>query len=320
MWIDRLRPRRIERTGDDKPVASALRYALRMGGLHHLWLSLLAVCVAGLTLIPIELQRRMVNNAIEMEDVSALFWLGGIYLAAVVLQSSAKFFLRLYQGWLSESATLYTRNHLAEVRAKSQSEHDGTEGQTVAVISTEVDRLGGFVGEGISQPIADLSLLLAIVAYMLVVEPLVALLSLLFLLPQVLLVPFFQRLINRLIKHRLFLLRSLSDRVAKQEEEVWSGGAAVLKGPLAQIYRIRMRIFLTKFALKAANNSLSALTPLAVLMVGGYFVIEGETTLGVVVAFISGFERLGNPLRELMAYYRVAAQANVQHGMIARWM
>jgi len=39
-----------------------------------------------------------------------------------------------------------------------------------------------------------------------------------------------------------------------------------------------------------------------------------------VVAFISGFERLATPLRELIAYYRIAAQANVQHKMIARWM
>jgi ABC-type bacteriocin/lantibiotic exporter with double-glycine peptidase domain len=49
-------------------------------------------------------------------------------------------------------------------------------------------------------------------------------------------------------------------------------------------------------------------------------VIEGETTIGVVVAFISGFDRMSTPLRELIAYYRIAAQASVQHRMIARWM
>jgi ABC-type bacteriocin/lantibiotic exporter with double-glycine peptidase domain len=49
-------------------------------------------------------------------------------------------------------------------------------------------------------------------------------------------------------------------------------------------------------------------------------VIQGETTIGVVVAFISGFERLAASLHELIAYYRIAAQANVQHRMIARWM
>jgi ABC-type bacteriocin/lantibiotic exporter with double-glycine peptidase domain len=67
-------------------------------------------------------------------------------------------------------------------------------------------------------------------------------------------------------------------------------------------------------------NLLNGLAPLSVLLVGGVMVIEGETTIGVVVAFISGFDRLSTSLRELIAYYRVAAQAAVQHRMIARWM
>ena len=75
-----------------------------------------------------------------------------------------------------------------------------------------------------------------------------------------------------------------------------------------------------KFLLKGAINLLNNLAPLAVLMVGGYMVLQGESTVGVVVAFISGLQRLADPVRELMNYYRVAAQANVQHSMIARWM
>jgi ABC-type bacteriocin/lantibiotic exporter with double-glycine peptidase domain len=65
---------------------------------------------------------------------------------------------------------------------------------------------------------------------------------------------------------------------------------------------------------------MNGLAPLSVLVVGGYMVIEGQTTIGVIVAFITGFERLSDPLRELLNYYRVAAQAGVQHDMIARWM
>jgi hypothetical protein len=38
------------------------------------------------------------------------------------------------------------------------------------------------------------------------------------------------------------------------------------------------------------------------------------------VAFISGFERLADPLRELIAFYRLAAQSRVRHEAIARWM
>jgi ABC-type bacteriocin/lantibiotic exporter with double-glycine peptidase domain len=43
-------------------------------------------------------------------------------------------------------------------------------------------------------------------------------------------------------------------------------------------------------------------------MVGGYLVTSGATTIGTVVAFISGFQRLADPSRELLAYYRLAAR------------
>ncbi|MEQ8653886.1 MAG: ABC transporter ATP-binding protein [Kiloniellales bacterium] len=320
MLIDRLTPNRVRRTGDDSPVPTVFHYAMRIGGRHQIFISLLALLVAGLTLLPLELQRRIVNNAIDSQDVDLLLWLGVIYLAVVLTQSACKFLLRMYQSWLSESATLYTRKHLAEIRAKSHSDEQGSEGRTVAVLGAEVDRLGGFVGEGISQPIADLAVLLSVITYMLIVEPLVALLALAFLVPQALLVPFLQRAINRLVEHRLSLLRSVSDVVAQQEERGWEPESQILTSRLTAIYKNRMKTFLVKFALKAANNILTALAPLGVLLVGGYFVILGETSLGVVVAFMSGFDRMASPLRELMAYYRMAAQANVQHAMIARWM
>jgi hypothetical protein len=37
-----------------------------------------------------------------------------------------------------------------------------------------------------------------------------------------------------------------------------------------------------------------------------------------VVAFISGFQRLADPSRELLAYYRLAAETHVQYRLIAR--
>jgi len=40
----------------------------------------------------------------------------------------------------------------------------------------------------------------------------------------------------------------------------------------------------------------------------------------VIVAFLSGFDRISGPIRDLIAFYRLAAQAEVQHAMIARWM
>ena len=59
---------------------------------------------------------------------------------------------------------------------------------------------------------------------------------------------------------------------------------------------------------------------LVVLIAGGYLVIRGQTTVGTVVAFISGFERLSGPLRDLLNFYREYSQAKVQYQMIVQWV
>jgi hypothetical protein len=61
---------------------------------------------------PLELQRRLVNDAVGGEDLWLLGLLGGVYLAVVVLETGLKYLLRVYQGWVSESAIRYTRRHL----------------------------------------------------------------------------------------------------------------------------------------------------------------------------------------------------------------
>ena len=45
-------------------------------------------------------------------------------------------------------------------------------------------------------------------------------------------------------------------------------------------------------------------------------VVQGELALGAVVAFASGFERLIDPARELLGFYRRWSQMRVQHRLI----
>lgn len=316
-----LSPHKIETSGDDSPASSLIKYVWRMSGWHQAAICLLAAVVAALSMAPLELQRRIVNGALEMKQFSPLIILGALYLAAVLLQAGLKFLLRSYQGWLSESAILYNRNHLSRLHdCRLVTEGKGKGGRAVSIIGNEVDRLGGFVGEGISQPVVNFGMLLAIGGYMLAVQPTVACLSLVFLLPQAVLVPVIQHRLNKLIEKRLDLMRGVSDGIAGLSGEEEDLEEAPLGAELKKVYDNRMRIYLVKFLLKGLINLMNNLAPLAVLMIGGYMVIQGETTVGVVVAFISGLQRLADPVRELMNYYRVAAQAKVQHDMIARWM
>jgi len=315
------RPRRIPRTGDDTPAAGLFGYVWRMSGRHQVWICLLASAVAALTAIPLELQRRIVDEVVRDRDLQLLWWLAGLYLAVLLVQGVAKYALHMYQSWLSESAIRYNRAHLTRLYEQRNGDaKDPHTGEAVSIIGAEIDRLGGFVGEGLSQPVVNGGMLVAMGGYMLVVEPLVAAISMGFVLPQILLMPLLQNRINRLMERRVAMLRGLGDQLTELPTADTDFRHSKLPLSLDRIYDNRMRIHLWKFGQKALMNLLSALAPLSVLLVGGLMVIEGETTIGVVVAFISGFERLSTPLRELIAYYRIAAQANVQHRMIAQWM
>ncbi|MEQ8356057.1 MAG: ABC transporter ATP-binding protein [Kiloniellaceae bacterium] len=325
MPVYAIAPREIESTGDDTPAASLWRYVWRMSGWHQVGICLLAVVTAGLTAVPLELQRRIVNDVVAGGQLRLLWLLAAIYLLVLLVQGVTKYALRMYQGWLSESAIRYNRLHLSRIQECRQSGRGKTDdaapgGEAVSVIGAEVDKLGGFVGEGLSQPCTNLAMLIAIGGYMIVVEPLVALISLVFVVPQIVLLPLFQRYINRLVEERLTLMRALGESLTSLSDGDEGLEEGELPDQLDRIYGNRLRTFLLKFGLKATNNLLSGLAPLSVLLVGGMMVIQGETTIGVVVAFVSGFDRLSAPLRELIAYYRVAAQASVQHCMIARWM
>src|SRR3546814_1176042 len=83
-----------------------------------------------------------------------------------------------------------------------------------------VEHLGGFVGEGLSQPVVNGGMLVAMGGYMLVVEPLVALISMAFVLPQIVLMPLLQGRINRLIERRVVLLRRFGDKLDRKSKRL----------------------------------------------------------------------------------------------------
>lgn len=308
----RISPLAIPKTGDDSPARHVWAYAWRMTGWHQPAACLLAVAVALLNMVPIELQRRIVDDAIVGQDFHQLIWLGVCYAAVLIGHKGLKFSLGMYQTWLSESTIRYTRGHLLELRSRRDAPGEEA-GQAVAVIGSEVDKLGGFVGHGPSQACVDGAMLVGIIGYMAFVQPEIAALGLALLAPQLVLAPVMQRRVNRLLEQRLALMRDLGDDVA-------SGTGDPPDARLDDIYGNRMRFMFWKLSMKALLNLLNALAPLSVLIWGGWLAIEGETTVGVLVAFLAGFEKLSGPIRGLISFYRTAAQAEVQHGMIAKWM
>ena len=68
--------------------------------------------------------------------------------------------------------------------------------------------------------------------------------------------------------------------------------------------------------MKVIINLLIALGPFGVIAFGGWLVIQDRLELGVILAFVSGLERLGGPIRQLIAEYSQITEAQMRYQML----
>ena len=293
-------------------------FVWRASGRHQFYVGLIAIAVALFNLAPIDLQRRIVDEAIANRNVGTLLFLGGVYLAVILIQGGLKYALYFYQGWVGESAIKAARDHLAAV-ASERSKVEATSGETVNVIGREIDNVGGFVGTSISEFVVNSTLLIVVMAYMLYIEPAMALVAAVSLIPQVFIALYMQAELNVLVERQVGLVRRLGDETiddAASDSETTGKGFRTIR----EIFRNRIRFYFLKYGLKTLLSVTNSLGPLLVLMVGGYLVIQGQTTIGTIVAFVSGLDRISSPLHDLLNFYRAYEQAKVQHQMIVEWI
>ena len=82
------------------------------------------------------------------------------------------------------------------------------------------------------------------------------------------------------------------------------------------IYLAWLGVFRLKFGLKFLISALQSTAVFVLLFAGGIMVLNGETEIGIVVAFISGLDRVLDPWRELIAFVRSTSAARVQFDLI----
>jgi ABC-type bacteriocin/lantibiotic exporter with double-glycine peptidase domain len=71
-----------------------------------------------------------------------------------------------------------------------------------------------------------------------------------------------------------------------------------------------------KFGLKYLISALQSAAVFVLLFAGGIMVLNGKTEIGIVVAFISGLDRVLEPWREMIAFLRSTAAARIQFDLI----
>jgi len=300
------------RPGGQMP-PSLYRYVVEVSGRQQVRLGLLTLAVFPLGLVPLELQRRIVNYAVAHSTIELLLAYGGLYLAVLLLQGGLKYLRDIYMYRIAEGVTLVLRRKIVNPDSGTASVDEGTR---QSILSSESEKVGGFVAESISLPLLQLGTVLSIAAYMLAIEPLIAVVAIAFLIPSVVIVGWAQPVLNGLSRSKITVVRALGEAVLRDGRR--DADQPVEPDSLVKrIYDLRLRFATLKIATKSLNQLINGLGLLSILLVGGWLAIDGRTEIGIIVAFMSGYERMTNPVRDLLGFYRRLSMMRVQYRLVA---
>jgi putative ABC transport system ATP-binding protein len=251
---------------------------------------------------------------LHLGQIPYLVVLCGIFLALVMISGWFKLHVNVRKGQLGERMLRRLRYELYERLLRFPLHHfDRTAtGQIVAMVTAELEPVGGFVGEAYAVPISQAGTLLTILFFMFVQNPVLGAAALAFYPLQGYLIPKMQRIIRALGRTRVRKIRGLSDRIgeaiaARIEIRVNHGAPyqlAEIAHRLGEIYDIRLEIYNRKFFVKFLNNLIGNLTPFFFYAVGGYFVISGKLSFGALVAVLAAYKDMSAPWKELLDYYQ----------------
>lgn len=279
-------------------------FVLRCSGRHQIALAVLSAGVFGLSSVPLEIQRRIVNDAIKNGATETILWLAIAYAGVGLLEQGLKLALNLYRAWVSEDAVRGLRRTLEDVQ-----EGDGAAGTHSAMAVAEAEPIGGFVGMAISEPLLQVGILVSVVGYMAFLEPWTLALSAALLIPQALFVPPMQRAINRRAEKRIKVLRRVSGDIIE------SGVPDDAR--IERVFTLNMGIYKLKYSMNLLMNFLHYVAVAVALGVGGWFAINHRIDVGTVVAVVSGLGKLKDPWSDLVNWGRELSVDSVKYRLFA---
>ncbi len=294
-----------------------LRYVLDTSRYHQVLLLLLTVAVFLIELVPLELQRRIINDLVKNRTYGYIITLCAVYAGVVLVHGGTKLGLNIYRNWVGERAVRDLRRRIRDLVgltsvAASDPEAQGVE---ISMIVAEVEPVGAFVGSSVSEPLLQGGVMLSVLAYMTHLDPWMALIAVAIFMPQLIFVPMMQKAIIQRTAARVQVLRGLSISIV--EAPTREGGERVEQGPIQRVFELDMGIFKLKFTMNFLMNFCNHLQRVAALLLGGWYVLTGQLEVGGVVAFISGVEKLNDPWGDLVNYCRDFSVAHVKYRLVS---
>jgi ABC-type bacteriocin/lantibiotic exporter with double-glycine peptidase domain len=287
----------------------------RVSGRRQLVLIALSIAIAALAALPLKFQQKIVNALTDgAATAETLFWLGAGMMGAILFSLALKWLMGLRSGVLGEDIIRLLRQRLYSVTNNNQQEPAAIlTGTLTTAISAEAEELGKFAGSAFSEPVVQIGTLISVIGFIASTQPGLGAIALAMIAPQVLLVLFTQNRINTLVANRVRILRRATDQISAAEVAVTE---QLVLNEFDRIFETRRQMFIWKLSTKFLLSSINGAGTIAVLMLGGWLVLQGRTDVGTVVAATLGLSRLQGPTAFLIAFYRQVSANRVKFELL----
>ncbi len=275
---------------------------------------------------PLEMQKRIINEAIHLKDEQLLFLYCGLYIGAVTLAGIFKYIINTLQTIIGQKILVEIRTELYHhiLQLPLQFYRTMQPGTVISAMTAELNAIGFFLGGALAIPVTSILTFLVFLGFMFSLSPLLALLSISIYPLELIVIPMLQKKYNRLNKQRIKTSRAMGNIVNEAISgihEVHANSSYGIEEKrmstfINTLYGILKRLFIVKYGIKFANNMFQSIGPFILFLVGGYLAINGQFTLGALVAFLSAYEKVYDPWKEMLQYYQAYQDASVRYRQI----
>ncbi|MBB4664954.1 ABC transporter ATP-binding protein [Conexibacter arvalis] len=276
----------------------------------------------GAALAPAPLAKLAIDEGIRKRDVAALDWIVVAFVISALVYWGATYLQTYMTGWVGQRALQDLRIQLFEhIQSLSLGFYSrNRSGVVISRLTNDVQALDSLVSDGVTTLFQSTLMLLGVVVTLLIFDvelalwtflaiPLLMLGALAF---RIASADAFRRTRERIASITGYLQETLSGiRVVRS-----FGQEARHLDRFAELNEANRRANMTTVYLNAsyfpAVELLSALVTVAILVMGGIQVIEGNTSTGVVFGFIAALNNFFDPIQQLSQLY-----TTYQSGMAA---
>lgn len=269
-----------------------------------------------------------ISEGFLLNQFQYLFALSFLFLGFTLINGAFKYAINVRKGILGERMLRRLRFELFQLvmRFRPEEIRATKSAEISSMIKDEVEPIGGFFGEAFITPVFLSTQALTALAFILVQDIWLGLLTALIIGVQSIIIPRLRKEQIRLGWQRQIASRKLAGRIGEivdaapmlHAHGLVANQSADIGDRLGNLFRIRLALFRRKFSVKFLNNLLAQITPFLFYTLGGYLALTGQLDIGQLVAVIAAYRDLPTPVKELIDWDQQRADVTVKFEQVVK--